>query len=196
MVSMLQSIKLQPPEEVTNAMETAEVMNVSVEWFPVQCTLRLTFFHRVLIYALMPIFAVLIPLMYVHIVSKCTPFFRDQLARKRRTQRTGKKIKGCAKCFYSVVGLLAGDDLVKKAASRSTEAGESEPWHAFRRPSVPNSARSESGKLFLASPESVGPRSARHAAIALGLCITRAMEGPSVMKSHNGPKKGLPSCSA
>ena len=43
----------------------------------------------------------------------------DQLARKRRTQRTGKKIKGCAKCFYSVVGLLAGDDLVKKAASRS-----------------------------------------------------------------------------
>ena len=119
MVSMLQSIKLQPPEEVTNAMETAEVMNVSVEWFPVQCTLRLTFFHRVLIYALMPIFAVLIPLIYVHIVSKCTPFFRDQLARKRRTQRTGKKIKGCVKCFYSVVGLLAGDDLVKKAASRS-----------------------------------------------------------------------------
>ena len=32
MMSMLQSIKLQPPEEVTDAMETAEVVNVSIEW--------------------------------------------------------------------------------------------------------------------------------------------------------------------
>ena len=35
MMSMLQAIKLQPPEEVSSAMETAEVVNISLEWFPV-----------------------------------------------------------------------------------------------------------------------------------------------------------------
>ena len=57
MVSMLQAIKLQPPEDVTNAMETAEAANVSLEWFPVQCTLRLDYLARVRIYMLIPPFA-------------------------------------------------------------------------------------------------------------------------------------------
>ena len=118
MVSMLQSIKMQPPEEVTNAMETAEVINVSIEWFPVQCTLRLTFFHRVLIYMAMPIVAVTIPLIYVYVTSKCTPLLRKQTARSRQLKRRGVKVRGCAKCFFAVVGFLSGDDAAKKAATR------------------------------------------------------------------------------
>ena len=118
MVSMLQSIKLQPPEEVTNAMETAEVVNVSIEWFPIQCTLRFTFFHRVLIYMLMPIFAVLVPLIYVAAVSRLTPFVRSLNARSRHEKRHGISQSGCAKAFFSVVSFLSGDDLVSKLKER------------------------------------------------------------------------------
>ena len=119
MVSMLQSIKMQPPEEVTNAMETAEVINVSIEWFPVQCTLRLTFFHRVLIYMAMPIFSVTVPLIFVYVTSKCTPLLRKQTARSRQHKRRGEKVRGCAKCFFSAVALLSGEDAAKKAAAHS-----------------------------------------------------------------------------
>ena len=115
MVSMLQAIKLQPPEEVTNAMETAEVVNVSVEWFPVQCTLRLDFFSRVVIYSAMPIFATAIPLIYVYIISKCTPILRKRSARQRAKIRAGKKIKGCGKCADSVLAMLVGDADAKKS---------------------------------------------------------------------------------
>ena len=115
MVSMLQSVKLQPPEEVTNAMETAEVLNVSVEWWPVQCTLRLTFLTRVLIYMAMPVFAVLVPLAYVYVLNKCDPVIRMALARHRSVLRTGKKLKGWAKLAFAVVSALSGEDMVKKA---------------------------------------------------------------------------------
>jgi len=120
MVSMLQAIKLQPPEEVTNAMETAEVANVSIEWFPVQCTLRLSFFSRVLIYMCLPLFAVLVPVCYVHVVNKCTPQLRKHLANKRRAKRIGRNISKAGKLFYSCVSLLAGDDLGKKASTKSS----------------------------------------------------------------------------
>ena len=121
MVSMLQSIKLQPPEEVTNAMETAEVANVSIEWYPVQCSLRFTFFHRVLIYMAMPIFAVCIPLLYVYFMSKMTPIMRRFMAQHRAGKRAGKSLTKVASCFYSLIATLSGDDLVKKA-SKSKEA--------------------------------------------------------------------------
>jgi Ca2+-binding EF-hand superfamily protein len=114
MVSMLQSIKMQPPEEVTNAMETAEVANVSIEWFPVQCTLRLTFFSRVAVYMVMPLFAVLVPLVYVLIISKCTPVMRRLAAKQRRAKRIGKKVGAVAKWAFKVGSLLIGDDLKSK----------------------------------------------------------------------------------
>ena len=100
-------------------METAEVINVSVEWFPVQCTLRLTFFDRVRIYMAMPIFAIAIPLLYVYAMSKCTPLLRKQMARKRAAKRKGKTIKGCAKLLFSVVDALSGDSLAKKARTKA-----------------------------------------------------------------------------
>jgi Ca2+-binding EF-hand superfamily protein len=115
MVSMLQSVKLQPPEEVTNAMETAEVLNVSVEWWPVQCTLRLTFLSRAAIYMAMPIFAVVVPLVYVYVMNKCDPVIRLALARHRSVLRTGKKLKGWAKLAFAVVSALSGEEMVKKA---------------------------------------------------------------------------------
>ena len=121
MVSMLQSIKLQPPEEVTNAMETAEVMNVSIEWFPVQCTLRLNFFSRVVIYMTLPIFAVLVPLIYVYIISKCTPAMRKMNAKKRHAKRTGMKLSAFRKMIFNIVGVLSGDDLVKKAQKKKDQ---------------------------------------------------------------------------
>ena len=121
MVSMLQSIKLQPPEEVTNAMETAEVMNVSIEWFPVQCTLRLNFFSRVVIYMTLPIVAVLIPLIYVYIISKCTPAIRKMNAKKRHAKRTGEKLSAFRKMIFNIVGILSGDDLVKKAQKKKDQ---------------------------------------------------------------------------
>ena len=117
MVSMLQSIKLQPPEEVTNAMETAEVVNVSVEWFPIQCTLRLTFFNRVGVYMAMPIVAIAIPLIYVYVMSKCTPLLRKETARKRAAERKGKKFKGCRKCFFAIIDVLSGESVTEKASA-------------------------------------------------------------------------------
>ena len=127
MVSMLQSVKLQPPEEVTDAMETAEVANVSIEWFPVQCTLRLDFFSRVLIYMTMPIFAVMIPLAYVYVTNKCTPLMRKQLAKQRRKKRIGSKISKWNKFVFSIVSILSGDDLVKKAIAKK-EKHTSTAW--------------------------------------------------------------------
>ena len=117
-VSMLQSIKLQPPEEVTNAMETAEVANVSIEWFPIQCTLRLSFYTRVLVYALMPIFAVLIPLIYVFVMNKCTPLLRKQVNKKRALKRTGRKLSPLARVCFCFVDIISGEDVVKKASEK------------------------------------------------------------------------------
>ena len=71
-------------------------------------------------------------------------------------------------------------------ASRATDSGESEPWQAFRRPSVPNLARRLHGNLTLASAELVGPTSERHAAMAHGRESTSARAGPDVMNSTSG----------
>ena len=121
-VSMLQSIKLQPPEEVTNAMETAEVANVSIEWFPIQCTLRLSFYTRVLVYATMPIFAVLIPLAYVYVMNKCTPLLRQQVNKKRALKRAGRKLSPLAKACFCFIDVLSGEEMVKKASEKMTRS--------------------------------------------------------------------------
>ena len=118
MVSMLQSIKLQPPEEVTDAMESAEVVNVSIEWFPVQCTLRLTFFARVVIYMVLPLAAVLIPLSFVYCLSCTTPLLRKITASRRSAERVGKRLGLCHRFIYAFVALISGDDMVKRAAAK------------------------------------------------------------------------------
>ena len=114
MVSMLQAIKLQPPEDVTNAMETAEAANVSLEWFPVQCTLRLDYLARVRIYMLIPPFAVVVPLIYMYIMSKCTPILRKQSARRRTMNRAGKKKSACDNAIFCIVARLMGDGQTQK----------------------------------------------------------------------------------
>ena len=90
MMSMLQSIKLQPPEEVSDAMETAEVVNISLEWFPIQCTLRLTFFNRVCIYMLLPLLAVFVPFVLVACCSNVVPCLRRGVAHRKRQQEQAK----------------------------------------------------------------------------------------------------------
>ena len=122
MVSMLQSIKLQPPEEVRDAMETAEVVNVSIEWFPIQCTLRLNFYARVLIYMTMPIFAVVVPLIYVYVMSICTPALRKLLAKKRLAKRAGKKLSPFMQFVMRIVELISGEKLADKSLKAKQEA--------------------------------------------------------------------------
>ena len=99
LISMLQAVKLQPPEEVADAMETAEVANVSLEWFPIQCTLRLTFFTRVTIYMFLPMVAVLLPLMFVLTLWICTPIARASVARAEDKKRRGRRLTPCDKFF-------------------------------------------------------------------------------------------------
>jgi len=116
MMSMLASVKLQPPEALRSATDTAEVMNVSIEWFPIQCTLRLTFFMRVLVYMAMPVCAVCVPILFVYATSRCAPMLREQTARKRSAERRGVQIPLCRKLIFAAASFLSNEESVKKSA--------------------------------------------------------------------------------
>ena len=81
-----------------------------------QCTLRLSFFARVVIYMILPLIAVLIPLSFVYCISCTTPLLRKITARRRNAERVGKQVSKCHQCVYSIVSLVSGDDMVKRAA--------------------------------------------------------------------------------
>jgi hypothetical protein len=92
---------------------------VSIEWFPVQCTLRLNFFMRVVIYMAMPIISILVPIVFVLIMAKCTPLLRRFAAGGRRAKRRGVKVGACRAALLSVVSAF-GDDLVTKKTKEHT----------------------------------------------------------------------------
>lgn len=69
-------------------METAEVVNISLEWFPVQCTLRLSFFNRVAIYMMLPLLAITIPVVLVACCGNITPCLHQMVAKRKQQRRT------------------------------------------------------------------------------------------------------------
>lgn len=65
MVTMLSSTKLQPPQEVKSSLAAADYFTISLEWYPVQCALHLTYYSRIVIYMILPIISLVMPLIYV-----------------------------------------------------------------------------------------------------------------------------------
>jgi hypothetical protein len=126
MMSMLQAIKLQPPEEVSSAMETAEVVNISLEWFPIQCTLRLTFFNRVTIYMMLPLLAVTLPIFLVACCSNFTPCLRRLLANTKREKEKSKRCRTIRGWIIASASLVLGEDTADANASHLSLSTKSE----------------------------------------------------------------------
>lgn len=77
LTSSLNALKLKPPSMVSDVTESTEAAQVSLAFFPIQCTLRLNFYSTRIIYMALPLIAFTVPAIGVALVIIGARFFQS-----------------------------------------------------------------------------------------------------------------------